>query len=282
MATEREPAVKENKECIFTITADSPLPKIGNSPEISEETQSSLDNSGQHLVLQIPSRDIEDAREEFVRINMNTQTPSPPPRRVNFSPLPSPSFGRHTRSPGPSSSKTKSNMKNLLPKLSFKNRNSSSEIQKAVLLALESSPEERQEKRTFSRTLSLTKLFTPRSKNTSSLPVTPIAHSNPESMHGGNMTELLYLVKGGTRIPIHRSHSVPVLTKDGSVSLRGVFRVIPSTPRASEKTVLTAPSTPQKDDSGKICHSCLCSYAQTPTLVYYIRLQPFHSLNFKI
>uniref|UniRef100_A0A803NQ38 RING-CH-type domain-containing protein n=1 Tax=Cannabis sativa TaxID=3483 RepID=A0A803NQ38_CANSA len=249
MATEREPAVKENKECIFTITADSPLPKIGNSPEISEETQSSLDNSGQHLVLQIPSRDIEDAREEFVRINMNTQTPSPPPRRVNFSPLPSPSFGRHTRSPGPSSSKTKSNMKNLLPKLSFKNRNSSSEIQKAVLLALESSPEERQEKRTFSRTLSLTKLFTPRSKNTSSLPVTPIAHSNPESMHGGNMTELLYLVKGGTRIPIHRSHSVPVLTKDGSVSLRGVFRVIPSTPRASEKTVLTAPSTPQKDDS---------------------------------
>ncbi|XP_062117221.1 uncharacterized protein LOC133831068 [Humulus lupulus] len=249
MATEREPAVKENKECIFTITADSPLQKIGNSAEISEETQSSLDNSRRHLVLQIPSRDVEDAREEFVRINMNTPTPSPPPRRVNFSPLPSPSFARHTRSPGPSSSKTKSNIKNLLPKLSFKNRNSSSEIQKAVLLALESSPEERQEKRTFSRTMSLTKLFTPRSKNTSSLPVTPIAHSNPESMHGGNMTDLLNFVKGGTRIPIHRSHSVPVLTKDGSVSLRGVFRVIPTTPRAAEKTVLTAPSTPTKDDS---------------------------------
>jgi hypothetical protein len=35
--------------------------------------------------------------------------------------------------------------------------------------------------------LSLTKLFTLRTTRTSSLPVTPIAHSNPESMHGGSM-----------------------------------------------------------------------------------------------
>lgn len=113
------------------------------------------------------------------------------PKRVNFSPVPSPGFARISRSPGPSSSKTKANIKKLLPKLSFKNRNSNSEIQKAVLLALEGSPAVRQEKRLFSRTLSFTKLFTPRMKNSSSLPVTPVAHSNPESIHGQNMTDLL-------------------------------------------------------------------------------------------
>ena len=163
---------------------------MGDSKEIREETSSSSDCRRQNLVLQVPSRDIEDAGDEYVRINM-PRTPSPTPKRVNFSPLPSPSFVRISRSPGPSSSKTRSNIKNLLPKLSFKNRNSNSEIQKAVLLALEGSPAVRQEKRLFSRTLSFTKLFTPTLKNTSSLPVTPVAHSNPESTHGGNMTDLL-------------------------------------------------------------------------------------------
>ncbi|PON69278.1 Zinc finger, RING-CH-type [Parasponia andersonii] len=248
MASEREPVAKENDDCILNIKADATAPKVGESTEIREETPSSSDRRRQNLVLQVPSRDIEDAGEEFVRINMPT-TPSPPPKRVNFSPLPSPSFARVSRSPGPSSSKTISNIKNLLPKLSFKNRNSNSEIQKAVLLALEGSPAGRQEKRLFSRTLSLTKRFTPRFKNSSSLPVTPIAHSNPESMHGGNMNGLLNPAKGGARVPIHRSQSVPVLSKHGSISMRSVFRVIPTTPRASERTIMTTSSTAPEDDS---------------------------------
>ncbi|GMN39123.1 hypothetical protein TIFTF001_008356 [Ficus carica] len=182
---------------------------------------------------------------------MPTTAASPPPKRVNFSPMPSPSFGRISRSPGPSLSKTKSpNIRNLLPKLSFKNRNSNSEIQKAVLLALEGSPAERQEKTMLSRTLSFTKLFTPRFKNnsTSSLPVTPVAHSNPESIHGG-LTNTLHFSKGGAQLPIHRSHSVPVLSKEGSIYLRGAFRVIPTTPRAAEKTVMTTCNTPPEDVS---------------------------------
>ncbi|CAF2362468.1 unnamed protein product, partial [Brassica rapa] len=41
------------------------------------------------------------------------------------------------------------------------------------------------DKSNIPRTWSLTNLLTPRkSKKTESLPVTPLAHSNPESMHG--------------------------------------------------------------------------------------------------
>lgn len=119
-----------------------------------------------------------------------------------------------------------------------------------MLLALEGSPAERQEKTMLSRTLSFTKLFTPRFKNnsTSSLPVTPVAHSNPESIHGG-LTNTLHFSKGGAQLPIHRSHSVPVLSKEGSIYLRGAFRVIPTTPRAAEKTVMTTCNTPPEDVS---------------------------------
>lgn len=58
------------------------------------------------------------------------------------------------------------------------------------------------------------------------------------------------LQKGGRQLPIHRSHSVPVLNKDGSVSLGGVIRVIPSTPRAMERTVSITSCTSPKDDNG--------------------------------
>lgn len=75
-------------------------------------------------------------------------------------------------------------MKNLLPRLSFKFRNTNSEIEKAAMLALGVSPDMRG-KTSMSRTFSLTKIFTPKMKRTSSLPTSPIFHSNPESAHGG-------------------------------------------------------------------------------------------------
>ncbi|XP_050381164.1 uncharacterized protein LOC126798287 isoform X2 [Argentina anserina] len=174
-------------------------------------------------------------------------TPSPTPKRVNFSPLPSPCLNKVSGSPGPSSSKTKSTIKGLLPKLSFKYQNTTSEIRKAATLALGGTPTATREKPIISRTFSLSKLLTPRLKNTSSLPPTPISHSNPESMHGRNSIDL----KGGKQLPIHRSHSVPVLNKDGSVCLGGVIRVIPSTPRAMERTVsITSCTSPKNDNDG--------------------------------
>ncbi|XP_031284432.1 uncharacterized protein LOC116143153 isoform X1 [Pistacia vera] len=247
MGNEEEPVVKENDdEGARSVTSDHLVQRAGNSTEIVEVTSPTQLGRRQDLALEIPARTLEDTAEDFVRINMPL-TPSPTPRKVNFSPMPSPSSAKIWDSPGPSSSKSKSTFKNLLPKLSFKFRNNTSDIEKAAILALGSSFVETREKPQISRTLSLTKLFTPRTKRTSSLPVTPISHSNPESMHGGKTVDPLNSGKGGAQLPIHRSHSVPVLNKDGSVrqldSLGGVFRVIPTTPRMAEGTATTTSNT---------------------------------------
>uniref|UniRef100_A0A6N2KVI6 RING-CH-type domain-containing protein n=1 Tax=Salix viminalis TaxID=40686 RepID=A0A6N2KVI6_SALVM len=107
----------------------------------------------------------------------------------------------------------------------------------ATMLELGCSSGTTKQKPSISRTLSLTKLFTIRTKRTSSLPVTPVAHSNPESMHGGSM---INPPTSGKR-PIHRSRSVPDFRKDGSTrqldSVGGLFRVVPSTPRVAEEAV---------------------------------------------
>lgn len=63
--------------------------------------------------------------------------------------------------------------------------------------------------------------------------------------------EFLTLQKGGAQLPIHRSHSVPELNKDRSISLRSTFRVIPTTPR-TERTVTAASMTPPADENGKL------------------------------
>lgn len=89
-----------------------------------------------------------------------------------------------------SSSRGKSSIKSLIPKLSFKFKSRTSEIEKAAILALGGSPSDMRGKGKMSRNLSFTKLFAPRMKRTSSLPVSPIGHSNPESMHGRNTTEV--------------------------------------------------------------------------------------------
>lgn len=227
--------------------------KVGISSEIMEETPRGQQQRHQNLILEIPSRTHEGSTEDFVRINM-PPTPNSTPKRVNFSPMPSPSYTKINVSPGPSPSKGRSSIKSLLPKLSFKYRSSTSEIEKAAILALGASSTGTREKPLTPRTSSLTKLFTPKMKRTSSLPVSPIAHSNPESMHGGNTIDLLDSAKGGSPLPIHRSHSVPVINKDESIrqmdSLGGVFRVVPTTPRVAEVTVATAIASPTVDAGG--------------------------------
>ncbi|KAJ7976970.1 RING/U-box superfamily protein [Quillaja saponaria] len=276
MATGEECVAEENDEGSTTSKAVPSIQKVEDSIEITEEAPAGQHLRRQKLSLEIPPRTLDDAREDFVGINM---PPTPTPKRVNFSPCPSPGFTKTNMSPGPSSTKTKSTIKTLLPKLSFKFRNTTSEIEKAAILAL--GPMGTQEKPSISRTFSLSNLFTPRRKKTSSLPVTPLAHSNPESTHGGSMVDplssafdsvkykggitiwmvpwsvklkpiygldhdgvffcsLCYWVNFGLQLPIHRSRSEPAL-KDG-VSIGGYFRVVPTTPRVSEVTPVV-PST---------------------------------------
>lgn len=155
--------------------------KAEGSSAITEETSANVQQwRRQNLSLQIPSRAIGLSSEDSVVIKM-PPTPSPTPRRVNFS-LTSSSPGS-----GPTSSalpRGKSSLKNLLPKAGSKPKISNTDIEKGQGNAC--SPSALQEKASIARSLSLSKLFTPRIKRTSSLPVTPIILSNSESAHGGS------------------------------------------------------------------------------------------------
>lgn len=216
--------------------------------EVSSEIME-IPNSNRNLQLEIPSTD-------YARLNMPS-TPNRTPKRVNFSPSPSPPpfYTPKFTSQSPSSpSRTTRSMKSLLPKLSFKVRNNASDIEKASLNTWGESPVRRWDKPSISRTLSLTKLFPPKMNRTSSLPGTPIAHSNPESMHGGGAYRTTEDSNRGKGHPIHRSRSVPVLNKDGNVrqmdSLGGILRVIPSTPRVVvEKADANPTMSPQTNDT---------------------------------
>ncbi|CAN6576549.1 unnamed protein product [Malus baccata var. baccata] len=265
MATE-DGTFAKNGGGIFTNEAEPSTYMDGVSTEIIEEAPPGHLWRRQNLVLQIPSRTLEDAKENFVRINM-PPTPSPTPKRVNFSPLPSPSLAKINASPGPSSSKTKSTTKrSLLPRLSFKNWNTTSDIEKAATQALGGLPAGTHEKPSTPRAWSFATLLTPRTKTASSLPTTPIAHSNLESMHGRNTIDL----KAEAQRPICRSRSVPAIKKDGSIYAGSVIRVIPTTPRVAERTVTTTSSTSPinvtigSDDGGEdiaeeeaVCRICL-------------------------
>lgn len=160
--------------------------QVEDSAGITEETADARNWKRTNLFLEIPSRSLDDSSQESVTVKM-PQTPSLTPRKVNFHLTPNPSDGRiNGSSSGPSSSKGKS-LRSLLPKLSFKARSISSDIEKAANLAPESSITSLKEKPSMSRTLSLTKIFTPMINRTSSLPVTQTANSNPESASGGSL-----------------------------------------------------------------------------------------------
>ncbi|KAH6801585.1 RING/U-box superfamily protein [Perilla frutescens var. frutescens] len=236
LAKESEEGFSSNEKCVNL--SPPVVPKVEESSEIVvEETSSSQQHHGVDLILHIPKATLEGFVEDSVAINM-PPSPIPTPKRVNFSPLPSPNRVKVNGSPGPSS-KGKSSMKNLLPRLSFKFRNTNSEIEKAAMLALGVSPEMRG-KTSIPRTFSLTKIFTPKMKRTSSLPASPIFHSNPESAHGGITGTAADSAKGGCQLPMHRSRSVPVLNKEESLKqldyLGSIYRVIPTTPRVTEQT----------------------------------------------
>ncbi|KAH0934005.1 hypothetical protein HID58_011122 [Brassica napus] len=191
-----------------------PPQREGDSPEIAQEE----DPWRRGIV---SGTTPEDTGEDLSRRHASL-TSSPVAKRVNFSPMSSPRIGQRgaSLSPSSSSSRNKPNsLKNLVPKLSFKNRNS--DIEKADDLAFEGNGRDRS-------TWTLSNILTPRLKKTESLPVTPLAHSNPGSTHGRYVVDPVTSMKKGPPLPIHRSRSVPAFNKDGSLRQAGVFRVIPT------------------------------------------------------
>ncbi|XP_017237768.1 uncharacterized protein LOC108210845 [Daucus carota subsp. sativus] len=271
--------INKDNEDVDSSSSSSPpcvvvIPQVEECSEISEETIASQPLELQNLAVEIPIRVLQNFSEQSVNINI-PMTPSTTPKRVNFPRLPSPSYAEFNGSSSPSSSQGKSSLKCLLPKLGFKIKNTDSDIEKAAVLALVGSPSS-QNKSFFPSTGSLTRLFTPRMKKMSSLPVTPTAHSNPESTHGGYTSDVQNADKGWDHFVIHRSHSVPELNKDGSLrqleSLGGVFRVVSIAPRVTEGTSasphasppLEAGETDDDDDGGEhileeeaVCRICL-------------------------
>lgn len=219
--------------------------QVENSTEVTEETSNASNWKKRNLFLEIPSRSLTESPQDSVVIKM-PPTPSPTPKRVNFLLTPSPSIGIASESsPGPSTARGKSSMKkNLKPKTGFKPKSLNVDIEKAS-----EASSLQQEKPSIARTLSLTKIFTPRMKRTSSLPVTPVDLSNPESVHGGCFSGPLSSSRKGAPRKIARSLSVPVNDKEeGLRRMDSFFRVIPSTPRVKEGDIITSAS-PKADDA---------------------------------
>ncbi|PNX98739.1 RING/U-box protein [Trifolium pratense] len=203
--------------------------------EITEEVPSEQQRTRQNLTLETPKKTHEEAKEDFLRINIPL---TPSPRKVIFSPCTSPGYFIPTNEspgPSPSSSKTRSTLKKtLIPKLSFKFKNTTSEIEKAAFLALGGSSAVPQKKPFLSRTLSRMKS---RGRKTSSLPVSPVPRSTPVSVHGGKAFPTMASEKE-LQLPIHRSRSVPAFTEDTPVG--GMFRIVRNIPQLNEKIATTA------------------------------------------
>lgn len=141
-----------------------------------EETSQGKQWRKPNLVLDIPTRAFDVSPQELVQINM------PTPKRVNFLLTPSPSDSLLNESSEASSTRGKPSIRSILPKLSFKHWGSNSDVDKAANIDSCSSTVTTQDKASISRSWSLSKMFTPRIRRTSSLPVPEVPNQNLDSV----------------------------------------------------------------------------------------------------
>ncbi|KAJ8768767.1 hypothetical protein K2173_023671 [Erythroxylum novogranatense] len=243
---------------------------------IVEETNHVQHWKRRNLFLEIPSKTV-NSLEDSVMIKM-PPTLTPTPRKVNFLLTPSSNDARANGSPGPSSTRGIASLRSLLPKLSFKSRISTLDVEKGAYSSPDASSTLSQEKPSISRSLSLSKIFTPRMKRTSSLPVTPIENSNPDSVRGGLLAGANNPNRKDGQWKIRRSLSVPVRNKERSMKrMDSFFRVVPSTPRVKDGEIIShaSPSVddetndddgediPEEDAVCRICFVELCEGGET-------------------
>ncbi|KAK1426290.1 hypothetical protein QVD17_14961 [Tagetes erecta] len=219
----------------------------------------------QNLVLEIQSRTLQSSSShDFVQIIMPPAPPPPPQfhKKVNVA-----------ASPGTCSPRNISLKKKLLPKLSFKNRNAISNVK--ITAASCFLPQERP---SFTRSWSLTKLFT--KMTTPSRPFTPIGHSHlePELRRSGGSLDLQ--TKFQEHIP--RSQSVPILSENTRMKrMDSFFRLIPKASHVKRfdgmtPTLIPIPTDDDDDDDDangdkiaeeeavcRICYIELCEGGET-------------------
>ncbi|KAK6163312.1 hypothetical protein DH2020_000176 [Rehmannia glutinosa] len=247
---ERQAVVPIAKISVSRLSADKTavFQQLEKSLGMTEETSQSKQCRKPNLFLEIPTRPLELPPQEFVQIDMPL-TPTPTPKKVNFLLSPGPSDSRLNVSSGPSSTRGKSSIRSFLPKLSFKNRGSNSDADKAATIDSVFSTVVTQDKLPISRSWSFSKIFTPRVNRTSSLPVPPLANSNPDSNHGGSINSHLNTKEVRK---ISRSRSVPVINKEKGIQrMNSFFRVIPSTPRAKEDDSEVSMATKGDDENNE-------------------------------
>nr|XP_043610932.1 uncharacterized protein LOC122582582 isoform X2 [Erigeron canadensis] len=218
--------------------------------------------SEQNLVTDMTSRTLQpSSSNEFVQIKMPPIPPTPPrfPKKVNFSVAPSADTCLL---------RSNSSKKSLLPKMSFKNRNTVSDA--AVVPAASASVPH--EKSSIARSWSLTKMFSPLVKMTPSLPFTPNGHSDPESGLRRSGGSLNLQTKVHEHIP--RSQSVPILNENMRIKrMDSFFRVVPSIPREKDFDSKTPTPIATDDEDGddiaeddavcRICFVELCEGGET-------------------
>lgn len=69
-----------------------------------------------------------------------------------------------------------------------------------------------------------------------------------------------FFQKKGQQLPIHRSRSVPALTKYGNTSVGGMFRVVPTTPRLAGSIAKTSMKSPPDDTGNFLFHVCIIKF----------------------
>ncbi|XP_051153021.1 uncharacterized protein LOC127266706 [Andrographis paniculata] len=209
------------------------------------------------LFLQIPPPAM--SPQEFIQIKMPpTPTPTPTPKKVNFFIAPSPSDSRPNARPPAMS------IRSLLPKLSFNHSctaDTDDDVEKPAVAAAADVGSSR--KTSISRSWSLSKIFTPRMKRTSSLPLSPLVNSNPNNANPRMDHRQLSLHRKEVG-SIHRSQSVPVLlNKEKSLQRsNSFFRVISSTPRPKDEDPEATIGDEQNDEEDipeeeAVCRICL-------------------------
>lgn len=249
-----------------------PIHKVEDLMGPAQEAPQAHHWKKQNLFLDIPSRKMGTWTQDSVIIKM-PPTPGATPKRVNFLLTPSSNEARNNiASPGPSSSRGKSSIKNLLPKMSFIHRNSAADTEKATNPDPDASITGLREKPSIARSLSFTKLFTPRSRRASSLPATPIGNSSKESSHSERVCSTPQPTSTGLQRTIPRSRSVPVNDKEDSIRrMDSFFRIIPSTPGQKEGDVMPNISqTADHDDTDgedipeeeAVCRICLVALSE--------------------
>ncbi|KAI3957429.1 hypothetical protein MKW98_003150 [Papaver atlanticum] len=213
--------------------------KVEELTGFSEEMQHNQQWSRPIHFSETPLKDLGNYSPEIYIIDMSPT--SPIATGVCSRPPISPASTRMDGLLVPSSSKGISSKRSLLPRLSFKYLNSTSELERAAIIAVGASTPGFEERFSAPKSFSFTKLFTSRMNRTSSLPVLPIMHSNPESLHGRNT--IVSLNSNGKEIEQHisRSLSVPMNIKGLGIrrtkSLGNIFRVITSSPKVMERNI---------------------------------------------